>query len=73
MPQAGPRVAEAGWHHAAGLGPCGHQVSLAPELTVALDLTFRIERRAVIRIYFRLCLDGVQAFLLRLPLKSYHG
>jgi hypothetical protein len=23
MPQAGPRVAEAGWHHAAGLGPCG--------------------------------------------------
>ena len=64
MPEAGPWVAEAGLQHAADVGPSGHQESFAPDLTVALDLELRIERRAVIRISFRLVLDGVQAFIL---------
>ena len=72
-PQAGPRVAEAGWHQSADFGPCGHQASLAPKLTVALDLKIKFEHRAVGRIYFRLGLDGVQPLILRLWSKSYHG
>jgi hypothetical protein len=72
MPEAGPRVAEAGWHQPAEIGPAGHQTSPALHLAGTLDLTWSFGRRTTGRLYFRLCLDGVPRPLHRRP-KSYDG
>jgi hypothetical protein len=72
IPEAGPRVAEAGWHTPAEIGPAGHQTSLAFHLAGILELKCSIERRTAGRLYFRLCLDGMPSVLRSRP-KSYHG
>jgi hypothetical protein len=72
IPEAGPRVAEGGWHSPAESGPAGHQTSLAFHLVGTLELTSSIGRRTTGRLYFRLRLDGMSRLLRRRP-KSYHG
>ena len=45
MPEAAPRVADAGWHQPAYNGPAGHQTSSAFHLAGTLELTWSIGRR----------------------------
>jgi hypothetical protein len=72
-PKSGLWGADEGAKRSAIRGPVEHQASLTSELTIALDYKFKIGRRVVGRIYFRLRLDDAQAPHLQFRRKSYHS
>ena len=69
-PRSALRVAYDGVTCRAAQGPDEHQTGLVSKLTMALSFRLNAEYRVVDRLYFRFCLERLQALVLRYRPKS---